>query len=187
MKRGIIITGIVLLGATLLTSCEDLLNELGIIVESDYYETEIIIPPTSDGEYYLADAIMKADIEQALEDAGEDRAAIIKYITVSEAWVIVNENSPIADLSVVDAVIGSIAAEGYDSDTVAFAENNGAAVTEIELEVNPIDVALYLESESFAYAVHGKLNGPLTDTLKLTARLKFDIAIQGALIVPEAE
>ncbi|MCG8697941.1 MAG: hypothetical protein MI922_07800 [Bacteroidales bacterium] len=179
MKKSALFLGV--LAAILFTSCEDLMNQLGVDIESDVYEAELIIPATNDSVFVVSQIIATDDINAILEEKGYDETAIVNYIEIKEATVEVMKDSPIEDLSAIDDGSAAISSDSKSKQTVCSMVNNGAEVTKVAFTVDSdIDVEGYLSDSELEYELTGNLNKPLEDDLKLIVKIKFGLNVNAA-------
>lgn len=169
---------LVAVGSLFMVSCDDLLSDLGFDINSDYYETEFVIPAVDSGEYMIVEEFVTDELKEILEEKGYDPESIINYVKVKSVVFEVAEDSPVEDFSSIDVMEAYLYTDALKDTRIAADTNNGAAVTSISFGVVNTDVADYLYEEKVFCIGRALINSPLEDELKIKAKIQFKINIE---------
>lgn len=158
------------------SSCESLMDQFGVPVDSGYYEFEMIIPPTGAGEELLIENELPGEVDEILTENNQS-GATVKSVVVKEASVRINENSRVSNFNAIESFYITLLTGGVSSDTIASVLNNSEDAVELPMETGEINVAEFLESDEYSLFIHGALAEEIADTLLVTGRVRYEIVL----------
>jgi len=174
---GILLLGIVAM--IFLTSCEELnnvLDEFGVTINTEYYEVEIIIPPAPAGTEVTVQQAMQNDIEQTIVSEGYGEATV-KSIKVNDALIRVQENSQVLTLNSIESIITGISTYNLTEVTLLMCTNNLHDAVSLPMEPSGIDVSGYMQDNEYFLSIQGRLKETLTNTLRIQFLIKYQISL----------
>lgn len=177
-KRGImpgIIAGIAIIG--LFSSCEEidgLFEDFALTITSDYYETEIAIPPVEAGTAFSTETVFREDLENLLAEHGYGNATI-NSVNILDAMIEVSGKSRIETLNAIDTVSISASTAQLIERTIACQKNNQVNATFLSLDISDSDVTSYIESEACNLTYFTGLKENIDDTLWVSAKIQYEI------------
>jgi hypothetical protein len=173
--KGILFIGILIL--MLFTSCEEFENmfdQFGVTVNTDYYEVDMVIPPAPAGLEVNLQQIMQNDIEETIADQGYGEVTV-KSIKVVDASIEVMEDSRIPNLNAIGSVITKISTSSLPEVTLISLVNETPDATLLPMESDDLEVSSYMQEETYNLSVYGSLVEATTDTLHVKGRIKYRI------------
>jgi hypothetical protein len=171
---------IVIIGlAMLFTGCEEMENmfdEFGVSMNTEYYQVEVIIPPAPSGIEITIYSLMETNLDQMLESKGY-RDATVNSIRVLDADIEVAEDSKIRNLNPVETIVTRMLTEFLPEVTVATYKNTVTDAVSAPMETEDTDVSAYMEDEEYILSTSGMLRETTTDTLRLRGRIRYRLGL----------
>ena len=172
-----IILGVIAIG--LFTSCEELdglLEDIGVTLTTDYYEMEFIIPPAPAGIPVEMMTTMEANLDEVITSNGYNNATV-NSVEVEDAIMGVTEKSNVSNLNAIDTLSISVSTDQLSETAIAHCKNTIIDAETLSLETRSVNVNSYIESEQYNLITYGMLKESLTDTLWLTARIRYKVKL----------
>ena len=173
MKTGRIITTAVAC-TILLTSCEELVDQLGFDVNTGYYETEIVVPPTLANTPLLFEQLLEVDIDSII-DAQQKSGVIVKSIEVAGVLLEIQAGSKVPDFNALDEVEVFLSTRELSKEAIASYTNNTMDASSLLLDPVSLDVSEYLEQSPYTLTTSATLKQDLADTLRFSFKIKYKI------------
>lgn len=178
--RGKKILGLAAIIAGLLTtSCEELENmfdEFGVKVNSEYYTVELAIPPAPAGMQVYVHTLMQSDLDQIIEEYG-DATATLQKVEVTEAYIEVMDRSKVKDLNAVKSVTTTLSTENLTEVTIASVINDAREAIMLPMEIHETDITDYVDTEEYILTNYGELQETLTDTLWVRGKMRYQLTL----------
>jgi hypothetical protein len=161
--------------ALVLTSCEQFLNEQTISLDAGVYNSSLTIPPGEQSHLYIQ-KLVEANLQDLLESHGYAGSAI-KGVNVTSASVEIAADSRVKNFNAIDQLMAIVQTDILPADTIATYINTLVDATILQLNPLSVDVADYLDANQYSLAIDGTLKEPLTDTLKVNFKIKYEVLV----------
>jgi hypothetical protein len=172
MKKGII----VLAAASLwfaFSACEDLLNKVGVTINSDYTTIDFTVNPDQAGAYFETVQVVDSDLDSLIEAEGQNIGEL-NSVKIKEAGIQVMDGG---NLDPFESFLITLEAPGKAVVTVAEVMSVSAGLTEIPLVNEEVDLTDYLESDQYTIKVKTVLDQDLETPRMLRAKVRFAIKV----------
>jgi hypothetical protein len=167
------ISVIAILSVVLFTSCDELYDEFGLSVKTDYVEMEFSIYPSEAGDYVFTQEIIADDIDSILTANGSSRDKL-QSITVVDGFIETTSYSVEPDFSKFSSM-WVVLRTGAVADTIAwnFEIPENSSIVDFNLTNN--DISEYIDNEMYNLDVWAVLDEEMTDTLIFKAMIRYEL------------
>lgn len=169
------IAATVIMVALLSSSCDELLDDLGFDITTDYYEFEITILPTLAGEQVFSEEVFPNDLDSII-DANGQNIADLNEVFVRDAKIEIMNKGEGKNFD----AFASITAEGVFGNKVtelAIANNIQDGVDQLIFDVTDENLTEFLNEQEYQLKVKGYLDQELTDTLVVKGKIRYDVGL----------
>lgn len=155
------------------TECEDLLNEIGIVLSSDTYTYPFTVEARDAGSDTFISEETEANLDSLIEAKDHDPDAI-EEITLKEATLSITNGENFNAFGSFELIL---AAEGLSEIVIATLSDIPDDSSVAEFELTDEDLVDYLQSDVFVVTIKGTLDEAITDPINITATIVYNIKV----------
>ena len=156
-----------------LSACEDLLNKVGVTIDSDYTTIDFTANPDQAGAYFETVQVVDSDLDSLIEAEGQNIGEV-NSVKIKDAGVQVMDGG---NLDPFESFLLTLEAPGKAVVTVAEVTSVAAGLTEISLINEEVDLTDYLKSDQYTIKVKTVLDQDLETPRNLRAKVRFAIKV----------
>jgi len=154
-------------------ACEDLLNKVGVTIDSDYTYIDFTANPDQAGAYFETVQVVESDLDSLIEAEGQN-VGEVNSVKIKDAGIQVMDGG---NLDPFESFLLTLEAPGKEVVTVAEVTSVAAGLTEISLINEEVDLTDYLKSDQYTIKVKTVLDQDLETPRNLRARIRFAIKV----------
>jgi hypothetical protein len=155
-------------------SCDKVNDLLDISFTTDYVEATFTVNPSDAGEYTFTETVMQSDLQQEISDNGGS-IGNLKEVTIEEATLEVV--SPGKNLDAFSWVEVYVSTPTIAEAMVASIETIPDGQTSVALQLSEEDLKNLLEEDEYTVRVVGELDEPITESIDLKIKIKYDVVV----------
>jgi hypothetical protein len=156
-----------------LSACEDLLNKVGVTIDSDYTNIDFTANPDQAGAYFETVQVVDSDLDSLIEAEGQN-VGEVNSVKIKDAGIQVMDGG---NLDPFESFLLTLEAPGKAVVTVAEVTSVAAGLTEISLINEEVDLTDYLKSDQYTIKVKTVLDQDLETPRNLRAKVRFAIKV----------
>ena len=173
MKINKLFFGTIIVGTAIgLTSCEDLMNQFGMTINSDVYEIERTIEPQPAGTYEYIESAIASEIEKVLDENGRTLEELESVDVSMVTLEILDEGLTFEAFKSFEFVLST---SQVAEKVVAYIDNIPDTAKFLTLNIDPINVMDYITADEFNIKLIAVQDKDLTDTLNILGKVKFGL------------
>jgi len=154
-------------------ACEDLLNKVGVTIDSDYTYIDFTANPDQAGAYFETVQVVESDLDSLIEAEGQN-VGEVNSVKIKDAGIQVMDGG---NLDPFESFLLTLEAPGKEVVTVAEVTSVAAGLTEISLINQEVDLTDYLKSDQYTIKVKTVLDQDLETPRNLRAKIRFAIKV----------
>lgn len=154
-------------------ACEDLLNKVGVTIDSDYTYIDFTANPDQAGAYFETVQVVESDLDSLIEAEGQN-VGEVNSVKIKDAGIQVMDGG---NLDPFESFLLTLEAPGKEVVTVAEVTSVAAGLTEISLINEEVDLTDYLKSDQYTIKVKTVLDQDLETPRNLRAKIRFAIKV----------
>jgi hypothetical protein len=154
-------------------ACEDLLNKVGVTIDSDYTYIDFTANPDQAGAYFETVQVVDSDLDSLIEAEGQN-VGEVNSVKIKDAGIQVMDGG---NLDPFESFLLTLEAPGKAVVTVAEVTSLAAGLTEISLINEEVDLTDYLKSDQYTIKVKTVLDQDLETPRNLRAKVRFAIKV----------
>jgi len=155
------------------SACENLLDKVGVTINSDYTQVDFTVNPDQAGTYSEVVRVVDSDLDSLIEAEGQNIGEI-NSVKIKDAFIQVMDGG---NLDPFESFLITLEAPGKSVVTVAEVTSVSAGLTEITLINEEVDLTDYLESDQYTIKVKTVLDQDLETPRLLRAKVRFEIKV----------
>ena len=125
---------------------------------------------------------VKSDFQDLLKEKGYADATV-QDVYLTDVQIDVNDQSQVSNLDAIESVKLSLSSGAYPEKPVAEKENTEKGLTQMPLTLPKVDIAGYLQEDSYNIKVQGVIGEDITSLLAINVKIKFRVDLK--LSVPK--
>jgi len=168
------ITGLLVLMLITFTGCEEMMDQFGFNIDSDYYTFEIKVLPTPAGEKIFSEEAFPDDIDSLIGVAGNGGS--LKSAYIKEAFVEIVDTTGVQNFNAFKSLMSRVNNGGV-MDTIAWKNNIPDGMRIIHFDFTDDDMVQYLENNVYTFEVGGVLEEAVEDTIIIKGKVKYEIML----------
>ncbi len=165
-----IVTGL----AIILNSCEDLLNQAGLNLFSDYQDVEFTIEPMAAGEYSIVETMDAINVDSIISDSD---APNVEELVLHEATLEIKNQGGTQNFDAFESFEAIVASDAFSEITVASITNIPDGLDKLTLDIIDTNLINYVDGEEYTLKVRSVLDKELTDTINILGKVKYKIKV----------
>jgi hypothetical protein len=172
MKKSISFLAFAGLFLLVVSSC-DLLNKIGVTINSDYTYVDFTANPDNAGAYFETVQVVNSDLDSIINAEGQN-VGDINSVKIKDAGIEVMDGG---NLDPFESFLLTIEAPDKAVVTIAQVTTVPAGISEITLINEEVDLTDYLKSDQYTIKVKTVLDQDLETPRMLRAKVRFDIKV----------
>jgi len=166
---------IVFAGLILLTfsGCEELLDKIGVTINTDYTEIDFTVNPDQAGTYTETAEIVDSDLDSLIEAEGQDLGEL-NSVKIKDATIQVMGEG---NLDPFESFLMTIEAPGKEKITIAEVTSVPTGLTEMPLTKEETDLSDFLKSDQYTIRVKTVLDQDLETHMNMRVRVRFEVKV----------
>jgi hypothetical protein len=173
MKRFFSPTAFAVIVLLAFSGCEELLNKIGVTINSDYTDIDFTVNPDKAGTYMETIEIVDSDLDSLIEAEGQDMGEL-NSVKIKDALMQVRGEG---NLDPFKSFLLTIEAPGKEVVKIAEVTEVPAGLTEMPLTKEEVDLSDYLKSDQYTIKVKTVLDQDLETHMNMRARVRFEIKV----------
>jgi hypothetical protein len=173
MKKVLLLSVISGLMLVSFSSCEDLLNQIGVTINSDYTYVDFNVNPDKAGTFFETVDVEESNLDSIIEAEGQNIGEL-NSVKIKDAGIQVTDNG---NLDAFESFKITIEAAGKDPVTVAEVTTVPDGISEIALTKEAVDLSEYLKSDQYTIKVKTVLDQDLETQRSMRAKVRFEIKV----------
>lgn len=171
----------------ILSGCEELLDKIGVTINSDYTEIDFTVNPDVAGTYTETLEVVDSDLDSLIEAEGQNvgelnsvkiKDAAIQVLGIGNldefgSFVLTGDGN----LDPFGSFLLTIEAPGKEVITIAEVTEVPSGITEMPLTKQETDLSDYLKSDQYTIKVKTVLDQDLETHMNMRARVRFEIKV----------
>ena len=154
-------------------ACEDLLNKVGVTINSDYTTIDFTVNPDQAGTYFETVQVVDSDLDSLIEAEGQN-VGEVNSVKIKDASIQVMDGG---NLDPFESFLLTLEAPGKAVVTIAEVTSVSTGLTEIALINEEVDLTDYLKSDQYTIKVKTVLDQDLETPRNLRAKVRFEIKV----------
>jgi len=173
MKKDILLLSIAGFFMIAVSGCEELLDKVGVTINSDYTYVDFTVNPDDAGTYTEEVEVVDSDLDSLIEAEGQN-VGELNSVKLKDAAIQVMDAG---NLDPFESFLLTLEAPGKAVVTVAEVTSVATGLTEIALNNEEVDITDYLESDQYTIKVKTVLDQDLETARLLRAKVRFEIKV----------
>ncbi|MBN1414772.1 MAG: hypothetical protein JW973_06705 [Bacteroidales bacterium] len=174
MKRFFLFSAVSGLLLFILLGCEEILDKIGVTINSDYTYIDFTVNPDKAGTYSETFVIIESDLDSIIEAEGQNIGEL-NSVKIKDASVrVVDEEG---NLDPFESFVLTLEAPGKAAIKVAEVTAVPTGITEIPLIQEETDLSDYLKSDQYTVKVKAVLDQDLETHRNMQAKVRYEIKV----------
>jgi hypothetical protein len=173
MKRFFLPIALAVIVLLAFSGCEELLNKIGVTLNSDYTDIDFTVNPDKAGTYMETIEIVDSDLDSLIEAEGQNMGEL-NSVKIKDATIQVMGEG---NLDPFKSFLFTIEAPGKEIIKIAEVTEVPTGLTEMPLTKEEVDLSDYLKSDQYTIKVKTVLDQDLETHMNMRARVRFEIKV----------
>ena len=166
----IVFSGLILFA---FSGCEELLDKIGVTINTDYTEFDFTVNPDQAGTYAETVEIVDSDLDSLIEAEGQDMGEL-NSVKIKDATIQVMGEG---NLDPFESFLMTIEAPGKEKITIAEVATVPTGLTEMPLTKEEADLSDYLKSDQYTIKVKTVLDQDLEVHRNMQLSVRYEIKV----------
>ena len=160
--------------AVIFSGCEDLYNQLGMSVYSDYQEFEYTLLPAPSGEYLIEETFdaVNTDSISASVDSG-----FVREVNLSDVTIEIINNDGTLNFDAFESFEAVISSDNMTETVAGMINQVPDNATLLTFDITDDNLLEYMGGEEYVLKIRGVLDKDLETSLDILVRFRFKIGI----------